>query len=187
MWCWRRLLRVPWTARRSNQSILKEINPEYSLERLMLKLKVILVSWCKKLTHWKRPCCWERLRAGGAGGSRRWDCWKVSLTQWTWVWSHSEIVKDRKALLAIVAKSWTWLSDWTTTNLPIMLEIGSSQPCLCPRSQPSFRELILTTATSSAPAKCGLLPQSYRCKVLHQDNRMKPRSKLTYRSDWDPL
>ena len=54
--CWRRLLRVAWTAKRSNQSILKEISAEYSLEGLMLKLKLqYLVTWCKELTHWKRP------------------------------------------------------------------------------------------------------------------------------------
>ena len=56
LWCWRRLLRVPWTARRSNQSILKEISPEYSVEGLMLKLKLqTLATWCKGLIHWKRP------------------------------------------------------------------------------------------------------------------------------------
>ena len=56
VWCWRRLLRVPWTARRSNQFILKEISPEYSLERLMLKLKdQYLATCCEELTHWKRP------------------------------------------------------------------------------------------------------------------------------------
>ena len=63
LWCWRRLLRDPWTARSSNQSILKEINPEYSLEGLMLKLKL----WFEELTHWKRPWCWERLRAEEKG------------------------------------------------------------------------------------------------------------------------
>ena len=66
--CWGRLLRVPWTARRSNQSILKEINPEYSLEGLMLKLKLQhLATWSEELTHLKRPWCWERLKAGGEG------------------------------------------------------------------------------------------------------------------------
>ena len=58
LWCWRRLLTVPWTARRSNQSILKEINPEYSLEGLMLKLKLQYseqASWCKELMHGKKP------------------------------------------------------------------------------------------------------------------------------------
>ena len=64
LWCWRRLLRVPWTARRSNQSILKEISPGCSLEGLMLKLKL---QYFGHLTHLKRPWCCERLRAGGEG------------------------------------------------------------------------------------------------------------------------
>ena len=64
LWCWRRLLRIPWTARRSNQSILKEISPEYSLEGLKLKLQY-LATWYEELTHLKRLWCWERLKAGG--------------------------------------------------------------------------------------------------------------------------
>ena len=65
LWCWRRLLNVPWTARRSNQSILGEISPGCSLQGLMLKLKLqYLATWCKELTHLKRPWCWERLKAG---------------------------------------------------------------------------------------------------------------------------
>ena len=61
LWCWRRLLRVPWTARRSSQSILKEISPEYSLEGLMPSWNSsTLATWCEELTHWKRPWCWER-------------------------------------------------------------------------------------------------------------------------------
>ena len=72
LWCWRRLLRVLWSARISNQSILKEISPEYSLEGLMLKLKFqYLATWCEEMTHWKRPWCWERLKAGGEGDDRR--------------------------------------------------------------------------------------------------------------------
>ena len=87
LWCWRRPLRVPLSARRSNQSILKEISPGCSLEGLMLKLKLqYLASWGKELTHWKRPWCWERLRAGGEGADREWDGWMTSPTQWTWVW-----------------------------------------------------------------------------------------------------
>ena len=82
LWCWRKLLRVPWTARRSNQSILKEISPEYSLEGLNSNT---LATWCEGLTHWKRPGCWERLKAGGEGDDRGWDGWMASLTQWTWV------------------------------------------------------------------------------------------------------
>ena len=90
LWCWRRLLRVSWTARRSNQSILKEITPGCSLEGLMLKLKLqSLATWCEELTHWKRPWCWEGLGAGGEGGDRGWDGWMASLTQWAWVWVSS--------------------------------------------------------------------------------------------------
>ena len=87
LWCWRRLLRVPWTARRSSQSILKEISPEYSLERLMLKLKLqYLATWFKELTHWKRSWCWKRLKAGEVFNR---DGWMASPTQWTWVWASS--------------------------------------------------------------------------------------------------
>ena len=79
LWCWRRHLRVPWTARRSNQSILKEISWNSNT----------LATWWEELTHWIRPWCWERLRAGGEGDSRGWDGWMASLTQWTWVWVDS--------------------------------------------------------------------------------------------------
>ena len=88
LWCWRRLLRVPWTARRSNQSILKEISPGYSLEGLMLKLKVQSFGHLM-LTHLKRCWFWERLRAGGEGDDRGWDGWMASPTLWTWVWVDS--------------------------------------------------------------------------------------------------
>ena len=90
LWCWWRLLRVPWTAMRSNLSILKEISPEYSLEGLMLKLeRQSLATWCKELTHLKRPWCWETLKAGGERDGRWWDGWVVSLTWWAWVWVNS--------------------------------------------------------------------------------------------------
>ena len=77
LWCWRRLLRVPWNARRSNQSILKEINSEYSLEGLMLKLKLQYLGhlMMKGLIHWKRPWCWERLKAGGECDMVGWHHW----------------------------------------------------------------------------------------------------------------
>ena len=85
-WCWRRLLRAPWTARRSNQSILKEISPEYSWKDWCWKwYSNTLSTWCEELTHLKRPWCWERLRAGGEGDGRGWDGWMASPTQWTWV------------------------------------------------------------------------------------------------------
>ena len=86
LWFWRRLLRVPWTARRSNQSILKEISPGYSLEGLIWRWdsSTLATSW-EELTHWKRPWCWEGLGAGGEGEDRGWDYWMASPTRWAWV------------------------------------------------------------------------------------------------------
>ena len=90
LWCWRRLLRVPRPARRSNQSILKEISPGYSLEGLMLKLKLQYFGHLmQELTHLKRLWCWEGLGAGGEGDDRGWDGWMASLTWWAWVWVNS--------------------------------------------------------------------------------------------------
>ena len=90
VWCWRRLLRVPWITRRSNQSILNEISPGCSLEGVILKLKLQYFGHLKKrATHWKRPWCWERLKVVGEGDGREWDGWIASLTQWTWVWANS--------------------------------------------------------------------------------------------------
>ena len=90
LWCWRRLLRVPQTARRSNQSILKEINPEYSLEGLMLKLKLQYLGYLMQRTDsFERPWCWERLKMGWEEDDRGWDGWMASLSQGTWVWASS--------------------------------------------------------------------------------------------------
>ena len=95
LWCWRRLLRVPWTGRRSNQSILKEISPKYSLEGLMLKLKLQYFGHLIRRTDsLERPWFWERLKAGGEGDDRGWDGWMASPTQWIWVWINS--------------RSWCW-------------------------------------------------------------------------------
>ena len=90
LWCWRRLLRVPWTARRSNQSILKEIGPGFSLEEVMLKLKLQYFGHLmRRADSLKRPWFWERLRAGGEGDDSGRDGWKASPTQWTWIWVDS--------------------------------------------------------------------------------------------------
>ena len=107
LWCWRRLLRVSWTARKSNQSILREINPEYSLEGLMIKLQYF--------GHlMQRANSWEKtLMLGKIEGGRRRGRQKMR-----WVWANSwEIVKDREAWRAAVrrvAKSQMHLSDWTS-------------------------------------------------------------------------
>ena len=90
LWCWRRLLRVPFTARWSNQSILKGISPGCSLEGLMLKLKFQYfghLMW--RVDSLERPWCWVELGAGREGDDRGWDVWMASLTQWTWVWVDS--------------------------------------------------------------------------------------------------
>ena len=86
--CWRRLLRVPWTSRRLNQSLLKEISPEYSLEGLMLKLhyfRQLMISTDSLERCW----FWESLKKGGDANDREWDGWMASLTRWTWVWTSS--------------------------------------------------------------------------------------------------
>ena len=82
LWCWRRLLRVPWTARRSNQSILKEINPQYSLEGLMLKLQYFghLMQRVNSL---------ENTLMLGKTETEDWNGWMASPTQWIWVWANS--------------------------------------------------------------------------------------------------
>ena len=106
LWCWRRLLRVCWTARRSNQSVLKELNPEYWLEGLMLKLKL------QYLGHlmWRTNSLEKTLMLGKIEGRREeedrgWDSWMASPTQWTWVW----------------ASSWSW---WWTEKSGLLKSLG---------------------------------------------------------------
>ena len=134
LWCWRRLLRVPWTARRSNQSILKKISPGCSLEGLMLKLKLqYFATWCEELTNWKRPWCWEGLRAGGEGDDRGWDSWMASPTQWTWVCvnSRSWWWTGRPGVLQFmgsqrVRHNWATELNWTELNWPWLMGWHSS-------------------------------------------------------------
>ena len=130
--CWRRFLRVPWTARRSNQSILKEVSPEYSLEGLMLKLKLQYfghLMW--RTDSFEKTMMLGKLKVGGEGDNRGWDGWMASLTQWTWVWinSRSWCWTERPGMLQSMGsqrvRTWLWL-NWffpqvTSISFPPLL------------------------------------------------------------------
>ena len=108
LWCWIRLLRVPWTARRSNQSILMKISPGCSLEGMMLKLKLQYFGHLmQRVDSLENLWCWQGLGTGGEGDDRGWDGWMASLTRWMWVWVNSG--------------SWWW------TGRPGMLRFTRSQ------------------------------------------------------------
>ena len=133
LWCWKRLLRVPWTAKRSNQSILKEIGPECSLEELMLKLKLQYFSHLM----WRTDSLEKTLMLGKIEGRRKgddrgWDGWMASPTQCTWVW--------------VSSGSWWWrwkpgmlqsmwsqrvVHDWAT-------ELNWTEPVHLDRAMPYF-------------------------------------------------
>ena len=81
LWCWKRLLWVPWTVRRSRKSVLNIHWKDWCWS------SNTLATWCVEMTHWKRPWCWERLKAVGEGDDREWDGWMASPTRWTWVWA----------------------------------------------------------------------------------------------------
>ena len=106
LWYWRRLLRVPWTARRSNQSIPKDINPEFSFEGLMLKMELQYSSHLMWRTDsLEKPWFWERMKVRGEGNNREWDGWMETPTWGTWVW----------------ASSWSW---WWTGKPGVLQSMG---------------------------------------------------------------
>ena len=129
LWCWRRLLRVPWTARRSNQSILKDISPGCSLEGLMLKLKLQYFGHLM----WREDSLEKTLMLGKIEGRRiriaGWDGWIASLTQWTWVWvdSRSWWWTGRPGMLWFMgSQSWTLPSDWTDTDTDLFFTMAKN-------------------------------------------------------------
>ena len=108
MWCWKRLFRVPWTARRWNQPVLKEISPEYSLEGLMLKLKFQYsghLMW--RTDSLEKTLMLGKIESRRKSGQQRWDGWMASLTPQTWVWASS--------------RNWWW------TGMPVVLQSMGSQ------------------------------------------------------------
>ena len=155
LWCWRRLLRVPWTARRSNQSILKEISPGISWKKWCWSWNssTLASSW-EEFTHWKRLWCWEGLGAGGEGDDRGWDGWMASPTRWTSVWvdSGSWWWTGRPGVLQFMGSqrvrhdwatelNWThssilaWRSPWTGAWLATVHGVTKSQTWLSNKQQ----------------------------------------------------
>ena len=120
LWCWRRLLRVSWTTKRSNQSILKEISPEYALEDWCWGWNSnTLATWCEELIYWKRPWCWERLKVGGEGDDSGWDGWMASPTWWRRDW--------------VSSRSWWW-----TVKPGVLQAIGSQRVIYDLATEPNF-------------------------------------------------
>ena len=143
LWCWRRLLSVPWTARRSNQSILKDICPGCSLEKLMLKLKLQYIGHLmQRADSLEKTLMLGKIEGRRRGNNRRWDGWMASLTHWTWV--------------CVDSGSWWWIDgfpsgspvpgilqartlEWVAISSPMReSEVAQSCPTLC---NPMYRSL----------------------------------------------
>ena len=128
LWCWKRLLRVPWIARRSNQSILKEISPGCSLEGMILKLKLQNFGhFMQRVDSLEKTLMLGGIRAGGEGDDRGWDGWVASLTRWMWVWvnSGSWWWTRRPGVLQFIVSQRVG-HDWTELNWNVSSEVPPS-------------------------------------------------------------
>ena len=132
LWCWRRLWRVPWTARRSNQSILKEISPGISLEGMILKLKLQdFGHLMRRVDSSEKTLMLGGLGAGGEGDDRGWDGWMASLTWWIWVWVNSRRCwwTERPGVLRFmgsqrVGHDWATELNWNQYNIHIQKKVA---------------------------------------------------------------
>ena len=124
LWCWRRLLRVPWTERRSNQSVLKELvlNIHWKYWSWSWNSNT-LATWCEELMHWKRPWFWQRLKAGGEEDDRGWNGWITSPTQWTWVWANLGDSEGQRSLACCSP----WAHNLATKQQQQMVALRTSQ------------------------------------------------------------
>ena len=120
LWCWRRLLRVPWTCKE-----IKPVNPKGNQSWIFTGRDWCwswssnnLATWWEELTHWKRPWCWKTLKAKGEEGGRGWDGWMASVTQWAWVWANSgRRWRTRKPGVLQSMDSWRVGHNWVTEQL----------------------------------------------------------------------
>ena len=134
LWCWRRLLRVPWITRRSNQSI-QEINPGISLEGMMLNLNLQYFGHLiQRVDSLEKPWCWEGLGAGGEGDNRGWDGWMASRTRWRWVWvnSGSWWWAGRPGVLQFMGSQRVghdWVTELNWTEIRIFWDVGHRGSC----------------------------------------------------------
>ena len=176
LWCWRRLLRIHWTARSSNQSILKEISPEYSLEGLTLKLKLQYFGHLMQRTYsLEKILMLGKAEGRGEGDNGGWDVWMASLTQWIWVWVSSRRwwwtgkpgVLQSMGLQRVwhnwaTELSWTFFSLWLDNVVTWTNSYNWEEPST----------LVLTLALMREG--CRLLPKSYSWSFINKTGLSLP-------------
>ena len=172
LWCWRRLFESPLDCKE-----IQAVHPKgnqswifFGRTHAEAETPNTLATWCKELTHWKRPCCWERLKAGGEGDDKGWDGWMASPTQWTWVWVNSRTWwwTGRPGVLRFMG-SQRVTHDWETELNWLNVKIYESQvsqvlpEVTCSGAQPcSFVYRLSTAASSWQPQSWGVVAEAVR-------------------------